>query len=77
MYNYQQIHEALQWYAIPPDFDQERELMSGQRLHIEEIAAISKKVKVLDKYKEPAAKCRKLRNLFYRKVVDEMMKRWS
>ena len=68
MYNHDQIQTKLPWYETPVDFNQEHELMSGHRLHIEEIATISKKVKELDKYKEPATKCRKLRNLFYRKV---------
>ena len=51
--------------------------MSGQRLHIEGIEAIIKTVKVLDKYKESPIKCSKLRTPYFRKVVDELMQRWT
>jgi hypothetical protein len=77
MYNHQQIQDELPWYNIPADFNCERELVSGQRLHIEGIEAIIKKVKVLDKYKQSPIKCSKLRTPYFRKVVDELMQRWS
>ena len=77
MYNHQQIQNELPWYNIPADFNCEQELLSGQRLHIGGVEASLKKVKVLDKYKQSAIKCLKLRTPHFRKVVDELMERWS
>ena len=75
--NHDQIQIELPWYEIPDDFNKQLELVSGQRLHLEDIEAIVSKVKVLDKYKQPSVKCAKLKSKYYRKVVDELMKRWS
>ena len=77
MYNHDQIQTELPWYEIPADFNEQLELVSGQRLHLEDIEAIVSKVKVLDKYKQPSAKCTKLKSKYFRKVVDELLKRWS
>jgi len=77
MYNSRQIADELTWYEVPADFNHRLELVSGQRLHLENIEAIIDKTRVLDKYKEPATKCAKLKTMFFRKVIDEMMKRWS
>ena len=77
MYNHDQIQAELPWYEIPADFNEQLELVSGQRLHLEDIEAIVSKVKVLDKYKQASVKCAKLKSKYYRKVVDELMKRWS
>ena len=77
MYNSRQIAIELPWYEIPAEFNHRLELVSGQRLHLENIEAIIDKTRVLDKYQQPATKCCKLRTLYFRKVIDEMMKRWS
>ena len=54
MYNSRQIGQELSWYEAPADFNHRLELVSGQRLHLENIEAITDKTRVLDKYKEPA-----------------------
>ena len=77
MYNSRQIADELTWYKVPADFNHRLELVSGQRLHLENIEAFIDKTRVLDKYKEPATKCTELKTMFFRKVIDEMMKRWS
>ena len=78
----QRVVQQSVFYSVPltvepTDFNEQLELVSGQRLHLEDIEAIVCKVKVLDKYKQPSAKCAKLKSKYFRKVVDELMKRWS